>query len=133
MKTIRYQGQNVYTSAQNVVKPQELESATVRPGRIVDAYLFQLTSDRLVGRTPFNRELVEKFNQGLYVEVKVKNFGEASVAIAGLDRILEFLEETESMGELTSLKGREVKTYSSGMQLLGIAVDPKQKATKRVA
>jgi len=57
------------------------------------------------------------------VDVKSQFGGQASVAIAGLDRITQFLYDTESIGkDLSALRGRKVTEYNTGIELLGIGV-----------
>ena len=122
MEMLQYQGQNVYTSSLNLATLQDLEKAKTGLGRVCDAYFFQLSSDRVVERVNFNKARVDAQKVGLMVEVKSQFGGQASVAIAGLDRIIQFLYDTASVGNLSVLKDRTVTEYTKGMQLLGIGI-----------
>lgn len=47
------------------------------------------------------------------------------VAVAGLVRVTHFLYDTNSLGDLSHLKGRTVTAYSRGFKLTGIGVEVK--------
>ncbi len=121
---IRYNGQNVYTHSANRVTRKHLEKSSEQPGRILDAYFFQLGPDRTVERVDFERKKVQRNKIGLLVDVGrgTRFSGQASVAIAGLDRITRFLYDTQSLGDLSTLKDRTIKQYYSGIELLGIGI-----------
>ncbi len=123
MENLQYDGENVYTQSTNRVTPTELAGARTGVGSILDAYFFQIGPDRIVERVEFDRSRVEAQQVGLMVDVKSQFGGQASVAVAGLDRITQFLYDTASLGkDLSTLKGREVTEYNAGLQLLGIGV-----------
>lgn len=123
MNTLQYNGENVYTHSTNRVAPTELARARTGVGSILDAYFFQIGPDRIVEKVEFDRSRIEAQQVGLMVDVKSQFGGQASVAVAGLDRITQFLYDTASVGkDLSTLKGREVTEYKAGMQLLGIGI-----------
>ena len=124
MEVIEYNGKRVYTNLLNSATKEDLKKAKTENGSITDVYFFQLTGDRLVERIDFDRKKIENLNSGLHVEVNLSGWGVASVSIAGLDNIVKFLCDATSLGkDLSVLSGRKVKTYSSGMQLLGIELE----------
>ena len=126
METLQYQGQNVYTNSINRVTEENLQKARQSEGRILDAYFFQIGPDRIVERVEFDREKIEASRVGLMVDVKSQDGSQASVAIAGLDRITQFLYDTASLGkDLSTLKRREVTEYNAGIELLGIGISLK--------
>lgn len=123
METLQYNGQNVYTYSTKRFTQEDLQRAKTGLGTIVDAYFFQIGLDRVVERVDFDRAKIEAQLVGLMVDVKSQFEGQASVAIAGLDRITQFLCDTASIGkDLSVLKGRKVTEYNAGRQLLGIGV-----------
>jgi len=130
MDVLRYNGQNVYTHSTNECTKSDLSSARIGRGVILGAYFFQIGPDRIVEKMEFDKNKVEGQRSGLMVDVKSQFGGQASVAIAGLDRIVSFLCDTASLGkDLSVLKDSKVTEYASGMQLLGIGVDTNQKRT----
>ncbi|MDP3917089.1 MAG: hypothetical protein Q8Q42_02260 [Nanoarchaeota archaeon] len=123
MENLQYNGENVYTHSTNRVTPTELARARTGVGSILDAYFFQIGPDRSVERVEFDRSRIEAQQVGLMVDVKSQFGGQASVAVAGLDRITQFLYDTASAEkDLSALKGREVTEYNAGMKLLGIGI-----------
>ncbi len=70
----------------------------------------------------FDRNKVDKMNSGLMVAVKLRDYGYASVSIAGLDRIVDFMCDFECIGkDLDALRGRKVTAYHQRARLLGIS------------
>ena len=123
MEIIQYKGENVYTSSINEAKIYDLMKAKTNTGEILDAYFFKLNTGRKVEKIEFDKTKIEKEESGLLVDVKNK-CGQASVSIIGLDRITQFLYDSSSLGNLSSLKGKEVKEYNNGIRLLGISIKP---------
>ena len=124
METLQYNGQNVYTNSLNRATVQDLERAKVEPAKVREAYFFEVDGDRTVVKTGFDKAKVLKENSGLHVLVGLKSYDTAGVSIAGLDRICAFLADTQSLGsDLSVLNGREVTSYSRGMELVGIGVN----------
>ncbi len=121
MDILQYGGQKVYTSSRNEATVADLAGTETIVGRITDAYFFKLTLDRDVEKTKFDRKAIEKVNSGLMIEVGKKN-NQASISIAGLERITEFLCDSEAIGDLSTLKGRKVMEYNRGIRLLGISL-----------
>lgn len=123
METLNYQGQRVYTHSTNRAIVKDLQRARTGLGTILDAYFFKIGPDRTTERAEFDRAQIEAQKVGLMVDVKSESGGQASVAIAGLDRITEFFYDTGSLGkDLSVLKGRKVTEYNTGPQILGIGV-----------
>ena len=123
MITLKYKGTNIYTQANKAVTTQALTRAEVGIGTICDAYLFSIGPERQVKRAAFDRAKIEACKIGLMVDVQSQIAGKASVAIAGLDSITQFLYDTAVIGrDLSTLKGREVTEYYAGPMLLGIGI-----------
>ena len=123
METIEYNGQRVYTQANITVQDRNLMDAKVGTGVVLDAYFFEITGDRLVEKIGFDRQKVKDENSGLMIDVKSQFGGQASVSIAGLERVTSFLYDTGSLGDLSVLKGKKFTEYARGLCLLGIGVD----------
>ena len=123
MRIINHNGQKVYTHSANRASKKDLAAATIDEGIILDAYFFTIDGDRLVNRVDFDRRRVESGKSGLMIDVKHSGWGQSSVAIAGLGRVTQFLYDTRAMGELSSLKGMFVTTYSNGIATTGIGVE----------
>ena len=131
MDVIQYNGQNVYTHSTRGTTEIHLRGAHIEIGKIVDAYIFQLERDgggmRKDRRADFDKTEVAEERMGLMVDVE-SNGAQAGVAIAGLDRITQFLCDTQTLGkDLSVLKGRKVTAYYNpvgmGNRLLGIGID----------
>ena len=123
MEILQHNGQNVYTYSSKRNTQADLQRAETELGTIVDAYFFQIGPNRTVERVDFDRTKIEAEQVGLMVDVKSQSGGQASVSIASLDRITQFLYDTASIGkDLSVLKGRKVTEYNAGRQLLGISV-----------
>lgn len=124
MKVIDYNGQNVYTHSTIETDIKDLERAEVEEGKILDAYFFVVDNDRMVRKVGLDSIDPQSKESGLFVEVKFSGYGQAGIAISGLERIMQFLRDTRtsSEGELTKLKNKKVSTYNRGIQLLGIGV-----------
>ena len=126
MNTIRYNGQNVYTTSNMETSFDDLDKARKKPANIIDAYFMKVDGDRNVVRQDFDKKAVLKNNQGLHVLVNCESEGQAAVTISGLNRITGFLIDNSVLGkDLSVLKGREVTSYNSGMVLLGIGIKNK--------
>lgn len=125
METIRYRynGQNVYTPSNQGITRRDLSGAKREEAQIEDAYFFTVDEDRQVHRAGFNRKEVEANRSGLMVDVN-NNGVCASLAISGLDRIVDFMDDAGVFGkDLAELKGRPVTTYNrGGISLIGISL-----------
>jgi hypothetical protein len=122
MKALQYKNQTVYTQSTDTTTVDDLDEARTGIGTILDAYFFQIDGDRMVQKIGFDKKKIEREQSGLMVEVKHKSCGQASVSIAGLDRIVSLLCETGALGDLPALKGRKVTIYERGIKLIGIGL-----------
>lgn len=117
METIKYNGENVYTQSSRNVRKEDLVGAIKREGSISEAYFFELYRDDKSGfrhakRVGFDRAKIKTEKSGLCVVVQ-NPFGDASLYIAGLDRIVGFLCDSEALGDLSVLKGKKVTIYDT--------------------
>ena len=123
MKTLRYDGQNVYTNSTNRVTVPDLKRAKVEPAKIREVSFYDIDTPNMV-KTDFNKNRILKEKSGLYVLVNFESYGTAGVLIAGLDRICSFLADIQSLGsDLSVLEGRGVTSYNKEKKLIGIGVN----------
>src|SRR3989344_1040233 len=105
MNTINYNNQKVYTHSTRDTTPSDLAKSTPTDGEIRGAYFFTVDGNQNIHRTEFNKNKVRANTSGLMVDVKFDELLNASVAIAGLERITSFLCDTGALGNVSILPG----------------------------
>ena len=89
------------------------------PYKIFDAYFAAKENPETEIKVPFNLQKVKDNKSVLTLRLCTTNW----FNIQSVDSIVDFLSETESMGDLNSLKGKDVNLYvSGGISIAGIGV-----------
>lgn len=118
-----HNGERFYQLPSSTETPKaDLSNCEVIPYKIFDAYFAQKETPETEMRVPFNAQKVEDNKSVLTLRLGTTNW----FNIQSLDSIVDFLSETEAMGDLESLKDRDVNLYvSGGISIAGIGI-PKQ-------
>ena len=118
-----YNGERFYQLPSSPETPQvDLSKCEIVPYKIFDAYFSQKENPVTEIKVPFNAQKVKNNKSVLTLRLGTTNW----FNIQSLDSIVDFLSETEAMGDLESLKGRNVNLYvSGGISISGIGI-PKQ-------
>ena len=130
METIVYEERRVYTQSHRKINLEDLKRARTTEGKVERAYFFKIARDGIrVCEIGFNRRKIEAERSGLMVQVKTEE-GVAFVSIAGLQRIVEFVadSQTSDFDEcLDRLKGKKVNSYWGkrclNRSLIGISLE----------
>ena len=116
-------GERVYQTPSSPETPVvDLSTCERVPYKIFDAYFSAKKNPEEEVRVPFNLQKARDNKQVLALRLGTTNW----FNIQSVDSIVDFLSETESMGDLESLKGKDVSLYvSGGISMAGIGIPKK--------
>ena len=118
-------GERIYQTPSSPETPQvDVTACEKIPYKIFDAYFAAKKTPEEEMRVPFNLAKAQDNKQVLALRLGTTNW----FNIQSVDSIVDFLSKTEAMGNLDSLKDREVNIYVSGgisMAAIGVPKDYK--------
>lgn len=113
-------GERVYqTPSRSEAPVVDLSTCERIPYRIFDAYFAAKKSPEEEVRVPFNLQKARDYKLVLALRLGTTNW----FNIRSVDSIVDFLSETETMGNIEFLKERDINLYISGgvsMEAIGV-------------
>jgi hypothetical protein len=111
MPIVDYKKRKVYTEYNKRDALKKLEFAEEIPAKILDFYFVERGSDSMQ-RAKFDLKAIRQKRQGLSISIKDEIY-HSNLTLVGLDNILGFLTETQSLENISELKGKEVTKYNT--------------------
>jgi len=112
-------GERIYQTPSSLEIPRvDVTACEKIPYKIFDAYfVVKKAQEEMI--VPFNRKQAQENKQVLSLRLGTTNW----FNLQSVDSIVDFLSQTEAMGDLNSLKDREVNLYvSGGISMVAIGI-----------